>query len=94
MKQASTQEILHVENERRMRVQAINFIASMVLQAAHIPDHEKGLVPVIGTETTRNNHEAVADWIKDTWAGPLESPREVAHVLTAHLVAILADMDL
>lgn len=94
MKQTNTQEVLHTENERRMRVKTINFIASLVLQAAHIPDHEKGLIPVIGTETTRNNHEAVVDWIKNTWEGPLESPREVAHVLTAHLVAILVDMGL
>lgn len=91
MKQTNAQEVLHTENERRMRVQAINFIASLVLQAAHIPDHEKGLIPVIGTETTRNNHEAVVDWIKDTWAGPLESPRGVACVLTTQLVATLVD---
>jgi hypothetical protein len=92
MKQTSTQEVLRVESERRIRAKTIDFIAGMVLQVAHIPDHEKGLVPVIGTATTRNNHEAVVDWIENTWAGQLGSPREVAHVLTAHLVAILVDM--
>ena len=94
MKQTSAQDILHVENERRMRVKTINFIASLVLQAAHIPSHEKGLIPVIGTVTTRNNHEAVVGWIKDTWAGPLESPRGVACVLTTQLVATLVDQGL
>ncbi len=94
MKQTSAQEILHIENERRMRVKTINFIASLVLQAAHIPDYERGLIPVIGTVTTRNNHEAVVDWIKNTWVGPLESPRGVACVLTTHLVAILVDVGL
>lgn len=94
MKQMSVREILHIENERRMRAKTINFIASLVLQTAHIPNYEKGLIPVIGTVTTRNNHEAVVGWIKDTWAGPLESPREVACVLTTHLVAILVDVGL
>lgn len=42
----------------------------------------------------RNNHEAVVDWIKNTWERPLESPREVACVLTTHLVAILVDVGL
>ena len=94
MKQTSVQEILHIENERRMRVKTINFIASLVLQAAHIPSHEKGLIPVIGTVTTRNNHEAVVGWIKNTWVGPLESPRGVACVLTTQLVATLVDVGL
>lgn len=94
MKQTGTQEVLRVESERRMRVKTINFIASMVLQAAHIPSHEKGLIPVIGTVTTRNNHEAVVDWIKDTWEGPLEPPRGVACVLTIQLVATLVDQGL
>lgn len=91
MRQTSVLNSLRIENDRRARAMKTRFLACLILRAIQVPEYEKGLVPVIGTAATHNNLAAVVEWIGTTWRGPLESPREVARVLTTYLLAILVD---
>ena len=92
MKQTDIIDIARIERERRDRAKIIHFVACAILAEIHVPEYEKGLIPIIGSPRTRNNHEAVVCWVKSTWPETIEQPKQVAHALATHLVAILIDL--
>lgn len=91
MKQTNIISMLQAETERRNRIKTLNFVAGAILRSIHVPDDEKGLIPLIGNPYTRTNHEAVVSWVKETWPGAIVQPQEVARILATSLVAILVD---